>query len=214
MQIETTADGSHTLRHELLGELYHSDRGAVGEALCVYIDAGFRYVVRDGRHQISVLEVGFGSGLNAWLTLQCATEMDISVDYQCVELYPIEITTASLLNYTTDPAFMALHRAQWDESTSISPNFRITKHLCDFTTFDINTHFDLVYYDAFAPDVQPEMWSEELFIKLRRVINPSGVITTYTAKGTVKQAMRSAGFTVERLPGALGKRHLIRALAQ
>lgn len=211
MKIEITADGSHSLRHSLLGELYHSDRGAVGESMHVFINAGFCHVAQH-KSRISLFEIGFGTGLNAWLTMQKAAEMGVDVDYYCVELYPIELDTAAALNFTNDTSFLDLHRAVWDTSIQISDSFRLTKHLCDFTQYDFKQRFDVVYYDAFAPEVQPELWDEILFLRLYSVMNASGVITTYTAKGVVKQAMRSAGFMVQRLAGALGKRHMLRAI--
>lgn len=212
MKIEITADGSHSLRHELLGELYHSDRGAVGEALHVYINAGFCHAVENGINKIRVFEVGFGSGLNTWLTLKSAMELNVQVEYHAVELYPVELSTASMMNFTTDPRFMELHRAQWNVPVAITDNFTLIKYLTNFESFQFFTKFDVVYYDAFTPDVQPELWSEELFTRLYGSMNNGGILTTYTAKGAVKQALRSAGFVLERLPGALGKRHMLRAI--
>lgn len=212
MKIEITADGSNSLRHNLLGELYHSDRGAIGESLHVFIDAGFCYVAAGEHSKIAVFEVGFGSGLNAWLTLDRAAKMGIEVDYHCVELYPIDIETASQLNFTKDKAFMDLHHATWNEMTVISSGFSITKHLCDWQTFEFQSEFDLLYYDAFAPEIQPELWSQQCFDKVYNAMRAGGVITTYTAKGVVKRALREAGFTVQRLTGALGKRHMLRAI--
>lgn len=212
MKLEITADGSHSLRHTILGELYHSDRGAVGEAMHVYVEAGFCYfALKSEQSRISVLEVGFGSGLNAWLTMQRASEMGIEVDYHSVELYPLDMEVAALLNFTDDSRFMDLHRAEWGVQVDITDSFTLTKHLCDWTEFRCPRTFDVVYYDAFAPEVQPTLWSGERFGMLFDHLNPSGVITTYTAKGVVKEAMRTAGFTVERLTGALGKRHMVRA---
>lgn len=211
MKLEITADGSHSLRHTILGELYHSDRGAVGEAMHVYVEAGFNhFAMTTGQSRIAVLEVGFGSGLNAWLTMQRASEMGIAIDYHSVELYPVEMDIAASLNFTNDASFMDLHRAAWDVEVGITDNFTLTKHLCDWTKFQCPRTFDVVYYDAFAPEVQPTLWSGERFGMLFDQMNQSGVVTTYTAKGVVKEAMRSAGFTVERLTGALGKRHMVR----
>lgn len=212
-EILVTADGSNTLRHPILGELYHSDRGAIGEANHVYIGAGFNFLVERGMVKVVVLEVGFGSGLNCWLTLQQAHKMGIEVIYHAIELYPISIETASELNFSEDPRFSDLHKANWDVDVEFGDNFTLTKHNCSLETFDFGLcgGIDLVYFDAFAPDIQPEMWSSEVFSRLYGSVNDGGVLVTYTSKGIVKQNLRSAGFSVNRMEGALGKRHMVRA---
>lgn len=215
--IVTTNDGSNSLRHALLGELYHSDRGAFGESMHVFIFNGFCYAAERGLSKIVVFEAGFGSGLNAWLTLQKAQELGVEVDYYAVELYPVALETAEALNYTQDELFMEMHRAAFGVSCSITDSFRLTKFCTNLEGFDfeaLGVGFDVVYYDAFAPDVQPELWSSELFGRLYSAVAKGGVITTYTAKGIVKRAMRDVGFEIERLEGALGKRHQIRATKQ
>lgn len=206
--IEKTADGSDTLRHPVTGDTYHSLRGAVGESLHVFINNGLATV---GKSEISVLEMGLGSGLNAWLTLEYSTLHGMRIDYTGIELYPVSAETARKLNYTADPLFMALHEAVWEKPVSLTQKFTLTKTGTDFSTMIFTRTFDIVYFDAFSPDSQPELWTAERFSKLYEAIIPGGTLVTYSAKGTVKRALREAGFEVERLAGALGKRHMLRA---
>ncbi len=215
VELLETADGSLTLRHEVLGELYHSDRGAVGEAEHVYIRAGLDRALKE-RTAVSVFEVGFGTGLNGWLTCLRAQETGVKIDYRAVDLYPVGMATVRRLNYTSDPVFMSLHDLPWDGAPhTVSEYFTLTKYEADLLSFDfvsLNGRFDVVYFDAFAPDVQPELWSEEVMRRMYAILGPGGALTTYSAKGTVKRALRTAGFEVFRLPGALGKRHMLRAV--
>lgn len=207
-RIELTGDGSASLRHPLTGDLYHSDRGAVGEALHVYIGAGFNAFA--GRH-VRILEAGFGTGLNAWLTLREAARQQRTVTYHTVELYPIAPATAAALGYTDDPLFMRLHTAPWGASVRITEHFELRKTAVDLLSTEFDAIFDLIYFDAFAPSSQPQLWSPAIFRCLFRQLAPEGLLVTYSACGEVKRAMRAAGFRVERLPGALGKHHMLRA---
>lgn len=229
-RIEETEDGSQTLRHPLLNETYHSSRGAVGEAEHVFIRAGLRgWIERHGGEftdgypsrlttfplsgrKVRILEMGFGSGLNAWLTARRAQEWGLEVEYYGWELYPVSWEVAAGLRYASDPLFEALHRASWSEMVSITENFSLRKEAASLLDSSFLTTFDLIYYDAFAPETQPELWSAELFIRLFDAMNAGGVWVTYSAKGEVKRNLRAAGFEVERLPGALGKRHMLRAI--
>ena len=206
-------DGSHTLRHPVLGEVYHSTRGAVGESEHVFIRAGFDAI---DRTHIRLFEMGFGSGLNALLTLKRARETGKTVDYHTVELYPVAPEVAERLNYVDpgDPlynAFKTLHRSPWGIPVEVCDYFRLTKLKKSLSESEFDTIFDVIYFDAFAPDTQPELWTAEIFRKLYEQTAPGGVLVTYSAKGTVKEALRAAGYEVKRLPGALGKRHMLRA---
>ena len=222
MIVESTADGSSTLRSPLHGDTYHSLRGAVGEARHVFIEAGFRNAAAD---PVKVFEMGFGTGLNAWLTLEEAARSGCRVDYTAVELHPVPEDIAASLGYTSDPRFMALHRApwgKWDEWSEPSRGFRLCKLRGDaaeilaesniLTNLAPEARFDVVYWDAFAPDTQPGLWTEEVFVRILASMTTGGVLTTYSSKGDVRRALQSAGFTVERLPGAMGKRHMLRAI--
>lgn len=214
--IETTQDGSATLRHPALGETYHSLRGAVGESMHVFIRHGLEFAAAhfgdapgDGG-ALHIFEVGFGSGLNAWLTLEYARRHGLSVEYTAVEMFPVDTDTALRLGYTDDPLFRAMHDAPWDTPVQITDGFTLCKTEADFTQFVPRGPIDLVFFDAFAPDVQPGLWAPGRFSALHEAMTPGAVLVTYSAKGIVKQNLREAGFEVHRLPGALGKRHMLR----
>ena len=207
-KITITEDGSPTLRHPLTGDTYHSMRGAVGEALHVFVREGFSYV---SLFRVRILEIGLGSGLNALLTARAAAEQNRSVEYTAVEPYPVTPDIVSRLDYAADPLFLLLHEAPWNERTELTPHFSLKKIEASLLDYRFDATFDLIYFDAFAPDTQPEMWSRDVFTRLYDSLSPGGVLVTYSAKGTVKENLRAAGFEVRRLKGALGKRHMVRA---
>ena len=216
-QLITTEDGSHSLFVPHLNEHYHSTHGAIQESLHVYIDAGFRAC---SNKQINVLEIGFGTGLNAFLTLLEAAKNNISVNYTSLERFPLDIDIVKQLNYPQQldevskaNLFNELHKAVWNETVEIIPEFTLHKIETDFSNPDNLTtysHFDVIYFDAFAPEKQPEMWTQQIFDKLFSLCNINAVITTYCAKGSVRRMLEAAGFTVERLPGPPGKREILR----
>jgi tRNA U34 5-methylaminomethyl-2-thiouridine-forming methyltransferase MnmC len=221
-EIEITGDGSPTLRSTHYGDTYHSLRGAVGESHHVFIDAGFRDICRikpaigHCGEPVRVLEMGFGTGLNAWLTLLEAERTDHPVEYTAIELYPVPQEIAARLNYTDDQRFTALHIAPWDEWSEPAEGFRLRKLKGGIAEIlavsDFLSTFDLVYWDAFAPDTQPELWTPEIFEFVWLATAPGGVLVTYSSKGEARRALQAVGFTVERLPGALGKRHMLKAV--
>ncbi|MEG2728851.1 MAG: tRNA (5-methylaminomethyl-2-thiouridine)(34)-methyltransferase MnmD [Mucinivorans sp.] len=204
IEIIPTADGSSTLRStQFQGQLYHSERGAIGEARHVFL----RFL----RPDVRVLEVGLGSGLNALLTMQSGAK----VDYTAVELYPVPLDVVTGLSFAC-PDLMAIHSAPWGERVALSPTFSIRKIEGDMVKLTqeeicLNGAIDLVFFDAFAPEVVPQMWSEELFATLYASMAPGGQLLTYSAKGSVRRTLQEVGFQVERLEGALGKRHMVRA---
>lgn len=208
-EIELTDDGSATLRSPVFGDFYHSQRGAVGESRHVFVEAGFAASLSNPAR---ILEAGFGTGLNAWLTLLEAARRGRTVEYTGVELYPVPADIAAELGYTEDERFMAMHRAGWGREERITDDFTLTKLNADLTKSEIRGIFDVVYYDAFAPETQPEMWRAELFVKICDAMPSGGILVTYSAKGDVRRALQGAGFEVEKLPGALGKRHMLRAV--
>jgi len=212
--IETTADGSHTLFVPEMNEHYHSVNGARQESVHVFIEAGLRQLPLS---ELSLLEVGFGTGLNAFLTMIEAAESGRFVHYTSLELYPLEPEIISQLNYgkliSEQHAhwFERLHRANWNEEVQITPNFTLYKVKADLCQYTFEQNFDLVYFDAFAPDKQPEMWNPAHFEQIFSHCNPGAILTTYCAKGTVRRALIAAGFGVERIPGPPGKRQMLRA---
>ena len=201
-----TADGSKTLYSEKFGEHYHSLFGAANETNHVFIEAGYLSSTVD---PISALEIGFGTGLNALLTLQQADGWQRPTYYETIELYPIHENTVCELS--DDSYFRSLHTAAWEQPVEITPYFILHKRKSDLLQTMFTRKFDVVYFDAFSPVVQPEMWSRDIFANLYAAMNPDAILTTYCAKGEVRRAMQSAGFIVERLPGATGKREMLRA---
>lgn len=202
MKIIQTLDGSSTIcSPHFNNELYHSSAGAIAEAMHVYI----RFL----KPNQSVLEIGFGSGLNALLALQT----NLKLNYTSFELYPIDLETAQQLSFCS-PQLLALHQAPWNETTQITQNFNLKKiniNIEDTKLFEENltNQYDLVFFDAFAPDVVPQQWSEDIFKIIYSHMNQGGELVTYSAKGIVKEALRAAGFTVKREKGALGKHHMV-----
>jgi len=209
-----TEDGSHTLFVPAIDECYHSTHGAVQESKHIFIEAALKQCTKT---EIRVLEIGFGTGLNAFLTMIEAERSDKKIHYTSLEKYPVEVGKALQLNYpeafpaVSRESFELLHTSVWGEEVQIGSNFWLTKTEADFTQFNFNEMFDVVYFDAFSPEKQPEMWSVELFEKIFIQCNPGAALTTYCAKGVVRRAMQSAGFQVERLPGPPGKRQMLRS---
>ena len=212
-----TEDGSHSLYVPLLDEHYHSTHGAIQESQHVYINTGLNACKLE---QLNILEIGFGTGLNAFLTLLESKKTDKHIHYTSLELYPLDIKSAQQLNYAQQLAddsgakhFMAMHKAPWNDTIEITPNFHLHKIETDFSipnNIKSNNYFDVIYFDAFAPEKQPEMWTQQIFDKLFAVSNKNAIITTYCAKGVVRRMLQSAGFIVERLPGPPGKREILR----
>lgn len=209
-----TEDGSHTLFVPAIDETYHSTHGAIQESRHIFINAGFE---KCNKQEISVLEIGFGTGLNTFLTLLEAEGSRKKIRYTSLEKFPVSIEKAFQLNYPEQigqgnlEGFGLIHSAAWNEPVIISPFFTLNKVETDFTTYDFNGKYDLIYFDAFSPEKQPEMWDEKLFSRIFRHCNKGAVLTTYCAKGAVRRALQAAGFVVERLPGPPGKREMLRA---
>lgn len=210
--IEKTADGSDTLFIPDLNEHYHSVKGALTETQHIFIDCG---LLAHPNSNLKVLEVGFGTGLNALQTIQAAQEHQLTIEYHTLEKYPLNLDEIKHLNFHQSPYFEILHQAPWNEPVQIAPYFTIIKHQVDFTQLpllNIGKGYDIVYFDAFAPEKQPHMWSQQLFEHIYVLLNEGAILTTYCAKGVVRRMLQSVGFTVERLPGPPGgKREILRA---
>ena len=227
--LKTTGDGSHTFFVPELDEHYHSTNGAIQEANHVFIKAGLRHISKSldipqsqDIQEIWILEIGFGTGLNAMLTLLEAEKCSVKVFYHSLELYPIPPEKAAKLNYcgqlglqrNNRERFMQLHTLPWERHLIISPNFTLYKQKVDFSKpsdFKTPSLFNLIYFDAFAPEKQPNMWTEEIFNRLYLLCRDEATLTTYCAKGAVRRMLQAAGFVVERLPGPPGKREMLRA---
>jgi tRNA U34 5-methylaminomethyl-2-thiouridine-forming methyltransferase MnmC len=210
-----TEDGSNTLYVPEIDECYHSSHGAIQESMHIFIEAGLK---QSKKHEINILEIGFGTGLNAFLTLIEAEKSQKTIHFISLELYPVEIEKALKLNYSDlispefKEIFEKLHTSPWNETVQISPFFSLKKAEADFTKFEFTEKYDVIYFDAFSPEKQPEMWTVEQFEKLYNCCNFGAVLTTYCAKGAVRRAMEVAGFKVERLQGPPGKREILRGI--
>lgn len=216
--IEISGDGSHTLYVPELDEHYHSTKGAIREAMHVFIEAGLK---KCPKNEIHLLEIGFGTALNAFLTLIDTEKSGKKVNYTAIEKFPLDIDEVSKLNYTDmiapdrEETFRQLHTLPWDEWMDVSPGFRLNKMLRDVTQLDEfqpHTQFDVIYFDAFGPAKQPEMWTQEIFQRIYTLSNDGAILTTYCAKGAVRRMLVSIGYHVERLPGPPGKREMLRAI--
>ena len=235
--IEKTDDGSATLFVPELNEHYHSTKGARTESQHIFINMGLKASAAPSPH---ILEIGFGTGLNAWLTLEEAERSGRNIHYTGLELYPLEWQMVEQLGYIGKEndeqsasssgqqapidLFRAIHTSPWEEEISFTSHFTLCKVQADvnewitqrshspLSIIHYPLSFDVIYFDAFAPEKQPEMWSQELFNRLYVLLNEGGILTTYCAKGVIRRMLQAAGFTVERLPGPPGgKREILRA---
>ncbi|MGW9686986.1 tRNA (5-methylaminomethyl-2-thiouridine)(34)-methyltransferase MnmD [Flagellimonas sp. 2504JD1-5] len=214
-RIITTGDGSKTIQIEDWDEQYHSKHGAVQEAYHVFIDHGLR-LFRDA--SIKILEIGFGTGLNALITLLEKDKFGLEIDYVGVEAFPVAMDEVQQLDYCDQlnaldyyQTFIKMHSEPWETPSVISSGFNLEKQLKDFKSIDDTNLFNLIYFDAFGARVQPELWTEDIFSKMYRALIDGGVLVTYSAKGSVRRALQAVGFKVERLPGPPGKREMLRA---
>ena len=217
-EVIVTADGSKTIFIPEWNEHYHSKHGAVQEALHVFIKHGLDYFTQDAKSTpatISILEMGFGTGLNAFLTLLEAQKHAFKMHYTGIEAFPVSHEELALLNYTSteeeNELFRVLHETPWEEDVNLSSNFILHKQKKTFQEIEDVTRYDLIYFDAFGVRVQPELWTETLFMKMYQALRPNGFLVTYAAAGSVRRAMQAVGFSVEKLPGPPGKREMLRA---
>lgn len=215
-----TEDGSTTLYVPELNEHYHSVHGAIQESVHIFIRAGIEYYRENTPSlpaPLRILEAGFGTGLNAYLTLAKAMAQDMPVIYHSLEKYPLTPEEAAQLNYAEqipygEPEhFLRLHEAPWETPSPITPLFSLHKHKQDLRDTRFPPEFDIVFFDAFNPDVQPHLWTAEVFRQFFEALKPGGMLVTYCVKGIVKQALRQVGFQLKRLPGPPGKREMLRA---
>lgn len=225
-EILITSDGSTTIHLPDWNEQYHSKHGAIQEAYHVFIKAGFEKVFEVisnkseiNSNNISILEIGFGTGLNAFITFLEGYKKNLKIDYVGVEAYPILESEIQKLNYVSElkvlehkKVFDKLHISSWEDKNEISYIFNLTKRKQFFEDINDENTYHLIYFDAFGATNQPELWTEDIFLKMFNALKENGVLTTYSAKGSVRRAMQAVGFTVERLPGPPGKREMLRAI--
>ena len=212
-----TEDGSHTIFLPDLKVTYHSTHGSIQESKHVFIQAGLEHIALNAKTSIHIFEMGFGTGLNAFLTAKWAEKNRIPIYYTAVELYPLSKEELAALNYAEiledeQQYFQKIHAAEWGVSNTITPFFQLIKQQTSLLDYIPENTFDLLYFDAFAPLIQPELWTTEVFIKLFNILNQGGVLTTYCSKSDVRRSMVAAGFTVEKIPGPPHKREMVRAV--
>lgn len=217
-KIITTADGSKTIHIIDWNEQYHSKHGAIQEAQHVFIKEGLQhYSANNKSTSVDILEIGFGTGLNAFLTLLDADNIKSKINYVGVEAYPVSMDDINQLNYVelisaeNETVFNKLHTVSWEKEHEITSKFKLQKRQQFFSEIKDNNAFDLIYFDAFGARVQPELWLKSIFEKMYKALKPNGVLVTYAAIGEVKRNMKALGFIVERLKGPPGKRHMLRA---
>jgi len=213
-QLIKTTDGSHTIYVPELDEHYHSVHGAVQESNHIFIRNGF---MASRANPVRILEIGFGTGLNALLTAVVSKAEGREVIYTSIEKYPVPAEILGSLNHNEfagengKELFQLIHSAEWNKKVKISQNFTLEKIHADLTETALTGLYDLIYFDAFGPDKQPEMWTREIFSRISNVTVTNGILVTYSAKGEVKRSLKSCGFNVSLLPGPPGKRQMIRA---
>lgn len=218
-EIIQTEDGSKTINFPELKESYHSKHGAVNEAKHVFIDTGLSYwLSKNDSTSLSILEIGFGTGLNAFITCLESEKRKQLINYVGVEAYPVSIKESLVMDYPLalsvedkNPFYLEMHQSSWEEKHSIHSYFKLQKRKQLFEDIQDQNCFDIIYYDAFGARVQPDLWTVDMFKKMYEALKYNGVLVTYSAKGSVRRAMQEVGFKVERLPGPPGKREMLRA---
>lgn len=210
-----TADGSSTIHLTEWDENYHSKHGAIQEAKHVFIKSGLDLF---SNQEINILEIGFGTGLNCFITFLEAEARNLQINYTGVEAYPISSEELKHLNYVTElraeestTIFDTMHAIPWGIQHRITESFQLTKRQQFFNEINDKNSFNLIYFDAFGARVQPELWTEEIFQLMYNSLKENGVLVTYSAKGSVRRALQTVGFLVEKLPGPPGKREMLRA---
>ncbi len=214
-EIIKTGDGSHTIQLTEWNEQYHSKHGAIQEAMHVFVDSGLKLFAD---RNLSILEIGFGTGLNSLITYFEGKKLNLDIFYSGVEAYPVSKDELEVLNYTkqlsyegADAVFKAIHDCDWEVENTLSTSFTLIKRKKFFHELNDVEKFDLIYFDAFGARVQPELWTEQIFDIMYKALKKDGILVTYSAKGSVRRAMQSVGFLVEKLPGPPGKREMLRA---
>lgn len=220
-EIVITADGSSTIHLPDWDEQYHSRHGAIQEAYHVFIKHGLhRFCQLNGADftKMSILEIGFGTGLNAFITFLEAEKLNLKIEYFGVEAYPVSMDEVLQLNYPSEldvevrkSIFKKLHEVSWEALHVMNNNFALEKQQRLFSEIEDENIYNLIYFDAFGARVQPELWTESIFKKMYDALKDGGILVTYAAKGSVRRAMQAVGFLVEKLPGPPGKREMLRA---
>lgn len=218
IQIITTGDGSHSLLNTALNETYHSVHGARRESIHVFLNKGLEYFLEENSREIvRIFEVGFGTGLNALLTAAFADQIKQKISYTSIEAFPLDPEFVTTLNYADSiqekGLFRTLHSSAWDAEAPITDLFALKKLKTTLQGIDLSQNqFDVIYFDAFAPSKQPELWEISMLKKVCDALKPRGIFVTYCAKGQLKRDLKTLGLSVETLPGPPGKKEMVRAL--
>lgn len=214
-----TDDGSHSIFVEELRETFHSERGSIQESLHTFIKEGLEYSHKTfGKTSFSLLEIGFGTGLNALMTLLKVEDLSIDVCYDGIDAFPLEENIYRQLNFEplisgAQPGILLkMHELPWEQPQTITEKFSLHKIQVDLLEFNPAKTYELIYFDAFAPSVQPALWTYPVFEKLYNALSHQGVLVTYSAAGSPRRAMQKAGFWIEEIRGAIGKREMTRAV--
>lgn len=213
-----TSDGSNTLFTSRFNASYHSIHGALEESKVVFIQLGLQYLANRGCQNIRLFEMGFGTGLNAALSFQFASQHGLTLHYTGAEAFPVPIETiqqtnlSSLFDTPYDQLYIELHQLPWNQEHLLLQNDHFLKWHTSLEEFESEHKFDLIYFDAFAPECQPELWSEEILLKMYNLLDHNGVLTTYCAKGIFKRNLKKVGFHLENHPGPGRKREITRAI--
>jgi tRNA U34 5-methylaminomethyl-2-thiouridine-forming methyltransferase MnmC len=214
-KLQISEDGSHTLISEKFQVTYHSIHGAITESNVVFIDAGLNFLFKNNYSSISVFEMGFGTGLNALLTYIWAEKNQVNIVYHTVEAYPVSKDISDQLNYGEilgyQEILQKLHGCAWETEINFSPYFSFCKYQKELEDLDLKTTCDVVYFDAFSPASQPQLWETPILGKMYDLLNYHGVLVSYCAQGAFKRNLKSVGFRVEAIPGPPGKREMTRA---
>lgn len=215
-EIVVTADGSHTVSIIDSGVTYHSHHGAIGESRHVYLQAALLPLLSaTTREEISVLDIGFGTGLNALLSFREARQQQRKLRYTALELYPLSKAEISHLNHgellSMQKEFTDIHQAVWEEEVKIDSYFTLHKMQLSILDPIPTAPVDCIFFDAFSPIVQPELWTQSVFEKMHSLLLPGGILVTYSSKSIVRKSMQAAGFRVTKIPGPWGKREMVRA---
>jgi tRNA U34 5-methylaminomethyl-2-thiouridine-forming methyltransferase MnmC len=217
-ELKITGDGSPTIYVPDIDEHYHSVYGAYNESMHVFIQNGFNHLIHSDKTELTILEIGLGTGLNLLLTYRENLNAEIKIQYHALEPFPLEQETIDKMHFNipgfedSEKIFKKIHLAPFDETITFSPQFEFKKIKSRLEDFNPEIKYNLIYFDAFGPRVQPEIWSPENFRKLFEATNAGGALVTYCSKGDVRRTMQAAGFKVEKLAGSPHKREMLRAI--
>jgi len=218
LRIIETSDGSHSIESTNYKASYHSLQGAIEEAMHVFMSAGIYYKLQENPSNLSVFEMGFGTGLNAYLSYLTSLKFSIPIHYTSIELHPIPASAYEPLNYYkffergSKDEFQKLHSIAWNENHQLSPLFSLKKSAADLTTYIFESMHDLIFYDAFAPSAQPVLWEEKIHRKIYEALNHGGALVTYCAQGKFKRLLKEIGYELQSLNGPSRKHEMTRAV--